>query len=403
MAIRFPDLVSILNGRRQIHAEQRAAHDADGHGNQRQLDRERHALKDQVEDGFVVAPRRAWRRAFATPLEAVISIAVAVAVLAAAIPLTRWAIVDAVWTGTADDCRAATGACWAFVSHKLGSSCSAVPAGRPMACCRRAGCARRVDRATAMPRFWRRWTLVAWAVGLALAFWLMHGGLGLTRFHAALGRLAITLMLTTVALSLGFPLAVLLALGRRSRLPVPRLLATTFVEVVRGIPLIAVLYVAALVVPLAMPRGIEIDKLFLAQCAVAVFASAYLAEAVRSGLQIIPRGQYEAARALGMRPWQMQRLVILPQALRVVVPSFVSIAVGFFQDTSLVVIIALFDLLNTARYAAQDPQWLGFHTEAYVFVGLIYFVGSTLMSQYGLWIERHLRRDGVRSPAQARV
>jgi general L-amino acid transport system permease protein len=164
-----------------------------------------------------------------------------------------------------------------------------------------------------------------------------------------------------------------------------------------------VLYVAALVVPLAMPRGIEIDKLFLAQCAVAVFASAYLAEAVRSGLQIIPRGQYDAARALGMRPWQMQRLVILPQALRVVVPSFVSIAVGFFQDTSLVVIIALFDLLNTARYAAQDPQWLGFHTEAYVFVGAIYFVGSTLMSQYGLWIERYLRRDGGRPPRTTQV
>jgi general L-amino acid transport system permease protein len=198
-------------------------------------------------------------------------------------------------------------------------------------------------------------------------------------------------MLTTIGLTLGFPLAVVLALGRRSRLAVPRVLATGFVEVGRGIPLIAVLYVAALVVPLAMPPGVEIDKLFLAQCAVAVFASAYLAEAVRSGLQIVPRGQYDAARALGLRMWQMQRLVILPQALRVVVPSFVSIAVGFFQDTSLVVIIALFDLLNTARFAAQDPQWLGFHAEAYVFVGLIYFVGSTLMSQYGLWLERHLR------------
>ena len=160
-----------------------------------------------------------------------------------------------------------------------------------------------------------------------------------------------------------------------------------------GSPLIAVLYVAALVVPLAMPPGLKIDKLFLAQCAVAVFASAYQAEAVRSGLQIVPRGQYDAARALGLRPWQLQRLVILPQALRVVVPSFVSIAVGFFQDTSLVVIIALFDLLNTARFAAQDPQWLGFHAEAYVFVGLIYLVGSTLMSQYGLWLEKHLRSD----------
>ena len=124
-----------------------------------------------------------------------------------------------------------------------------------------------------------------------------------------------------------------------------------------------------------------------------MFASAYLAEAVRAGLQMVPRGQYDAARALGLRPWQVQRLVILPQALRVVVPSFVSIAVGFFQDTSLVVIIALFDLLNTARFAAQDPQWLGFYAEAYVFVGVIYFAGSTLMSQYGLWLERYLRAE----------
>ena len=221
--------------------------------------------------------RPAWRRAFATPLEAVISIAVVVAVLVVAIPLTRWALIDAVWTGSADDCRAATGACWAFVSHKLGFILFGLypPAERWRAAIA-LGVLVALIAVTAMPRLWRRQTLVAWVVGLILAFWLMHGGLGLTRVPTRLwGGLPITLMLTTVGLSLGFPLAVLLALGRRSRLPVPRLLATTFVEVVRGIPLIAVLYVAALVVPLAMPRGIEIDKLFLAQCAVAVFASAY--------------------------------------------------------------------------------------------------------------------------------
>jgi general L-amino acid transport system permease protein len=343
--------------------------------------------------------RPGWRRAFATPVDAVTSAVVAVAVLVAAIPLARWAFINAVWAGTADDCRVATGACWAFVAHKLGFILFGLypPAERWRAAFALAVLVGLIG-VTAIPRFWRRWMLGCWAAGLAVAFWFMHGGLGLVRVPTRLlGGLPITLMLTTIGLSLGFPLAILLALGRRSSLPVPRLLSTAFVEVVRGIPLIAVLYVAALVVPLAMPRGIEIDKLFLAQCAVAVFASAYLAEAVRSGLQIIPRGQYEAARALGLRPWQMQRLVILPQALRVVVPSFVSIAVGFFQDTSLVVIIALFDLLNTGRYAAQDPQWLGFHTEAYVFVGLIYFVGSTVMSHYGLWLERHLRGRSPRT------
>lgn len=334
------------------------------------------------------------RRSVATPGDIVLTAIVVLIVSAAAIPLVRWAVVDARWTGSADDCRAASGACWTFVRHKLAFVMFGLypPTERW-----RASIALAVFGsllvATAMPRYWRRWLIGAWLLGLAAAFWLMHGGVGLTRVPTRLwGGLPITLMLTAVGLSLGFPLAIGLALGRRSSLGVPRVLATMFVETVRGVPLIAVLYVAALVVPLALPRGLEIDKLFLAQGAIVVFASAYLAEAVRSGLQMVPHGQYAAARALGLRAWQMQRLVILPQALRVVVPSFVSIAVGFFQDTSLVVIIGLFDLLNTARVAAQDPAWLGVHTEAYVFVGAIYFTTSTVMSAYGSWLERRLHR-----------
>ena len=339
------------------------------------------------------------RRSVSSPLDIALTAVGAGVVIALAIPLARWAIVDAVWSGSADDCRAAAGACWAFVGQKMEFIIFGLypPAERW-----RAGLAAATMVAlvvmTASPRLWRRWLLGAWVMGLAGAFWLMHGGIGLERVPTRnWGGLPITLMLTAVGLALGFPLAVLLALGRRSSLAVPRTLSTAFVEVVRGVPLIAVLYVAALVVPLALPAGVEIEKLFLAQGAIVVFASAYLAEAVRSGLQMVPRGQRDAALALGLGGWQANRLIILPQALRIVVPSFVSIAVGFFQDTSLVVIIGLFDLLNTARIAAQDPQWLGFHTEAYVFVGAIYFVGSTLMSQYGLWLERHLARGRRRS------
>jgi general L-amino acid transport system permease protein len=340
------------------------------------------------------APLAFLRRSVATPLDAALTLIVTGLVVGAAVPLTRWAILDAVWSGSADDCRASGGACWAFVAQKLSFILFGL---YPLAERWRAALALAIlvalIVATAVPRFWRKPLVAAWAAGLAAAFWLMHGGGGLVPVATRLwGGLPITVMLTAAGLSLGFPIAVLLALGRRSSLPVPRALATGFVEVVRGVPLIAVLYIAALVVPLAMPRGVEIDKLFLAQGAVVVFASAYLAEAVRAGLQIVPRGQYDAARALGLGPWRMYRLVILPQALRVVVPSFVSIAVGFFQDTSLVVIIGLFDLLNTARVAAQDPQWLGFHTEAFVFVGLIYFAASTLMSGYGSWVERRLHR-----------
>jgi general L-amino acid transport system permease protein len=197
-------------------------------------------------------------------------------------------------------------------------------------------------------------------------------------------------MLTVIGLTLGFPIGVLLALGRRSHHKLPRLTSTAIVEVVRGVPLVAVLYLAVLVVPLMLAAGVQIDKLVLAQGGVAVFAGAYLAEAVRAGLQMVPARQGDAARALGLSWWQATRLVVLPEALRVVVPSFISIAVGFFQDTSLIVIIGLFDLLNTARLAAQDPGWLGFHTEAYVFVGLVYFTVSALVSRYGLWIERRL-------------
>jgi len=346
---------------------------------------------------YVQAPasgRSLVRRSFATPRDAALTLVVAAVVVAVAIPLARWALIDAVWAGSAEQCRAAGGACWAFVGRKLDFILFGL---YPPAARWRAGVATAVLASlavlTALPQCWRRWLLAAWPLGLAVAFWLMRGGAGLEPVATRLwGGLPITLMLTTLGLALGFPLGVLLALGRRSRRPVPRLAAGAFVEVVRGVPLIAVLYVAALVVPLAMPAGLEIDKLFLAQGAVIVFASAYLAEAVRSGLQMVPRGQRDAALALGLRPWQMNRLVILPQALRIVVPSFVSIAVGFFQDTSLVVIIGLFDLLNTARVAAQDPAWLGFHTEAFVFVGLIYFAGSTLASQYGLWLERRLGR-----------
>jgi general L-amino acid transport system permease protein len=340
----------------------------------------------------LTVPRSLVRRSFSSPFDAALTLVVSGVVVAVAVPLARWAVIDAVWAGSAEQCRAAGGACWSFIGHKLEFITFGL---YPLAERWRAGAATAVLLAlvmmTAVPASWRRWLLVAWASGLAVASWLMRGGLGLEPVPTRLwGGLPITLMLTTLGLTLGFPLAILLALGRRSRLVVPRTVAATFVEVVRGVPLIAVLYVAALVVPLAMPMGLEVDKLLLAQAAVAVFASAYLAEAVRAGLQMVPRGQRDAALALGLRPWQMNRLVILPQALRIVVPSFVSIAVGFFQDTSLVVIIGLFDLLNTARIAAQDPEWLGFHTEAYVFVALIYFAGSMAASQYGLWLEKRL-------------
>jgi len=336
------------------------------------------------------------RRSLSTPLQTLLTLGVGGVVAATLVPLTRWALVDATWSGTATHCRAApAGACWAFLGHKLHLILFGLyPRAEQWRAAGATALLLILIALTAVPRFWRRPLFLAWAGGLPIGLWLMHGGPGLAPVPSRLwGGFPVTLLLTAAGLALGLPVGILLALGRRSRLPLPRLAATAVVETVRGVPLIAVLYLAALVLPLALPSGLEVDKLLLAQTGVALFASAYMAEAVRSGLQIIPKGQMEAALALGLRWWQAMRLVILPQALKVVIPSFISIAIGFFQDTSLIVIIGLFDLLNTARLAAQDPAWLGFHAEAYGFVALIYFGGSVAMSRYGLWLEKTVRGE----------
>lgn len=340
--------------------------------------------------------RASLRAAFASVPNVCLTLAAAVAAGAVVVPFARWGLINARWSGTAAGCRGpGAGACWAFISHKLPFILFGLypPAERW-----RPALATTVLLAlivvSLIPRFWRRVLLVLWIGGIAAFLWLMGGGAFLSRVPTQdWGGLPITVMLTVLGLAIGFPLGVLLALGRRSRYRVPRLAATAIVEVVRGVPLVAVLYLVVLVVPLALSSGVEIDKLVLAQGGVAVFAAAYLAEAVRAGLQMVPSRRADAAHALGLSWWQATRLVVLPEALRIVIPSFVSIAVGFFQDTSLIVIIGLFDLLNTARLAAQDPEWLGFHTEAYVFVGVVYFVGSALISRYGSWLERRLASD----------
>jgi general L-amino acid transport system permease protein len=322
----------------------------------------------------------------------VVTIAVVALALAIAIPLIRWGIIDATWSGTATTCRVSAGACWAFIGHKLPLILFGL---YPSDARWRAAAATAVllalIAATGTPRCWRRGLVLVWVVGLTLALWLLRGGAGLDPVSTQRwGGLPVTVLLTTVGVGLGLPLGVLLALGRRSRFLLPRTVATAFVEVTRGIPLIAVLYVAVLVFPLSLPPGLSIDKLLLAQAAVVLFASAYLAEAVRSGLQIVPHGRLEAALALGLGWWPAMRLIILPEALRTVIPSFISIAIGLFQDTSLIVIIGLFDLLNTSRLAAQDPAWLGFYTEAYLFAAAVYLAGSGAIAMYGRWLERRV-------------
>jgi general L-amino acid transport system permease protein len=202
------------------------------------------------------------------------------------------------------------------------------------------------------------------------------------------GGLTLTLLLSTIGLAAAFPLSILLALGRRSEMPVIRALSIVYIELIRGVPLISLLFMASVMLPLFLPGGVTVDKLARAQIALILFAAAYLAEVVRGGLQAIPRGQYDAAAAIGLGYWGAMRSVILPQALRIAVPPLVNTFIGFFKDTSLVLIIGLFDLLSTLKVALTEPQWSGFGVEAYLFAALVYFAFCYAMSRYSRRFER---------------
>ncbi|HYC02985.1 MAG TPA: amino acid ABC transporter permease [Azospirillaceae bacterium] len=310
--------------------------------------------------------------------------------------LFDWAVGSAVWSGDAAICRAeGAGACWSFVAEKwrfiLFGTYPADQHWRPVAAM---AAILATLLASADRRMWGRPLAVIWPVGLGLAALLMFGGvLGLDFVPTTLwGGLPLTLALSVVGLVFAFPLGVLLALGRTGDLPVVKALSVVYIEVIRGVPLISVLFMASVMFPLFLPQGATIDKLLRAQLGFILFAAAYLAEVVRGGLQAIPKGQYEAADALGLSYWQKTRLIVLPQALSLVIPPLVNTFIGFFKDTSLVIIIGLFDLLSTAKAALTDPAWRGFYKEAYLFVGLIYFAFCYAMSRYSQFLERDLSK-----------
>ena len=234
-----------------------------------------------------------------------------------------------------------------------------------------------------------------WVATLSAIFLLMSGGaFGLSYVSVDYwGGLPITLILATFGIACAFPLSILVALGRRStELPAVKLLCVLYVELIRGVPLISVLFMASVMFPLFMPPGVNIDKLLRAQIAVIVFAAAYLAEVVRGGLQALPKGQAEAADALGLNYWQKTGLIVLPQALRLVIPPLVNTFIGFFKDTSLVLIIGLFDLLTMGKIALSDPPWQAFATEVYFGLAAIYIVFCYSMSRYSRNLEAELGR-----------
>lgn len=297
---------------------------------------------------------------------------------------------------TPQACQASGGACWAFIAarHRL-ILFGLYPYDeqwRPLAV---TAILIAVIACSGMRRFWRPWLAWLWVGCLACVAVLMWGGvLGLSYVEdSRWGGLPLTLMLATFGIAFAFPLGVLLALGRRSDMPVIKAFSVIYIELIRGVPLISLLFMSSVMLPLFLPEGLSIDKLLRAQVAIILFAAAYVAETVRGGLQAVPRGQYEGALSLGLSYWQLMRKVILPQALRVVVAPLASIFISLFKDTSLVVVIGIFDLTQAAKAAVAGADWHGFSIEAYLFIACIYFVFCYAISRYSQRLERQLEHD----------
>jgi general L-amino acid transport system permease protein len=341
---------------------------------------------------------------FATWVSTAVTLGLGYFVLRVGVAFVEWAFIDAVWSvpysanGIAQTavCQhvKGSGACWAVIADKyrliLFGRYPYDEQWRPaLVVLIFIG----LYVVSAIRFFWRKELALIWIGALTVVGILMWGGVfGLTPVtNDYWGGLPITLILATFGLAFAFPLSILVALGRRSReLPAVRMLCVVYVELIRGVPLISVLFMASVMFPLFMPAGVNIDKLLRAQIAVILFAAAYLAEVVRGGLQALPRGQSEAAEALGLSYWKKTGFIILPQALRLVIPPLVNTFIGFFKDTSLVLIIGLFDLLTMGKVALSDPPWQSFSTEVYVMLGVIYIAFCYSMSRYSRGLERDL-------------
>jgi general L-amino acid transport system permease protein len=325
-----------------------------------------------------------------------------------AVTLFGWAVLHATWQGTdGGDCREG-GACWPFVSAWWGQ----LLYGRyPDAERWRVNLTYALAVAGLAPlmipqvpgKLWS--SLYLLAVFPVLAVILLSGGmLGLPHIPTDMwGGLLVTLVIASTGIAAAFPIGIVLALGRRSPMPIVRWVSIAFIEVVRGVPLITVLFMASVMLPLFLPELWTIDKLVRALILVALFAAAYLAEVIRGGLQAIPRGQFEAADALGLSYPQKMGLIVLPQALKLVIPGIVGSFIALFKDTSLVLIIGIFDLLGMAQAASSAPAWLSPSTPitAYAVAGVIFWVFCFGMSRYSQMLERRLAAGGERVVAKA--
>ncbi len=336
-----------------------------------------------------------WMKAnlFSSPFNTLLTLVVLAGAAQVLPPFFRWAFLDSLWFSDGAACKEAAGACWSVVSRNVRfilfgfypydqqwRPAVAVTVLAGLVVLSR-------DR-----RRWKRSLAYYWLAGLAVMGGLLRGGLpGLPPVESTKwSGITLTLLLSIFGLTAAYPLGVVLALGRQSRLPAIKALCVVYIEMIRGVPLISLLFMASVMFPLFLPEGITVNKILRAQAAIILFTAAYIAEVVRGGLQAIPRGQYEAAESLGLDYALKMRLVILPQALKIVIPPTVSVLISAFKDTSLVVIIGLFDLLKTTQVTLSNPEWMGFSAEAYLFVALLYFLGCFSMSNFSRRLEKEL-------------
>jgi general L-amino acid transport system permease protein len=348
----------------------------------------------------------AWVRAnfFATPLDAVLTILIALLLIWIVPPLINFMLFDAVWTGKDREAclvgpdRPEVGACWAFVRDRFAYFIyGSYPLSERW----------RVDVFFAMLAIGVVWLLkldaprrdlgaIYFFVLVPIVSYVLLNGnetLGLRRVDTSLwGGMLVTIVVAWVGIVVSLPAGILLALGRRSRMPAVKLFSVIFIEFVRGVPLITVLFMASVMLPLFVPEQWSPDKLLRALVGIALFASAYMAEVVRAGLQAIPKGQYEGAMAVGLSYSQMMRLIVLPQALKVTIPNIVNTYIGLFKDTTLVFVVGIFDFLKAIEAARIDPVWATpvTSTTGYAFAAVVYFVFCYLMSAYARNMEARL-------------
>jgi len=333
---------------------------------------------------------------FSSPINSIISVVGLYFVITFLTPIIDWVFISAVWTGEGNAaCVEATGACWIFIGDRLPIFFYGIYPPEQIW---------RLDICFVLlalsfgPQFfegipYKKYLAIFSLTGLPLiGYFLISGGsFGLESVPTEKwGGLSLTLLLAYVGIVAALPIGVVLALGRRSKMPVIRTFCVCFIEMWRGVPLISVLFMASVMLPLFLPDGMNFDKLLRALIGITMFQSAYMAEVIRGGLQAIPGGQYEAASAMGLGYWKQMRLVILPQALKLVIPGIVNTFIALFKDTTLVLIIGLLDVLALVQSAIEDPSWKAVETEGYFFAALCFWLFCFSMSRYSQKLERKL-------------